>query len=200
MHLRLKHALRRFSASEGGGMSVEAVIIFPILLWAFIAMFVFFDAFKSQNINLKATYTIADMISREGGNIDAGFIDGANDAYGFLTGNRPENETRVTMINVQPGPDGVTPEMVLQCSYSTDGTALPRIDDIALIENRVPLMSIGDWLIIVDTEVFWEPVMERVPLVGTILAPRTLSETVFTSPRFSPQIFIEPTATHCNFP
>jgi hypothetical protein len=28
-------------------------------------MFVFWDAFKTQNVNLKATYTIADMISRE---------------------------------------------------------------------------------------------------------------------------------------
>jgi len=188
MKLRMKSVFRRFAASEDGGMSVEAVIIFPILLWAFIAMFVFWDAFKSQNVNLKATYTIADMISREGGSIDEAYIDGANGVYGYLTGNRPDNETRVTVVSVGLAADGVTPEMALEWSHSTDQTSMPEIADIAEIRDRLPLMSVGDQLIVVETQVLWEPIMERVPLVGTILSARTMDETVFTSPRFVPQV------------
>lgn len=193
MTLRLKHTLRRFAASESGGMSVEAVIIFPILLWAFIAMFVFWDAFKSQNINLKATYTIADMISREDGanTIDEDYIDGANDVYGFLTGNRPDNETRVSVVSVGLASDGITPELNLEWSESSNEAAMPGFNDIAQIEDRLPILSVGDQLIVVETQVLWEPVMERVPLVGSILTPRTMTELVFTSPRFLPQIIWE---------
>ena len=94
MGTRVHNRLRRFAAAESGALSVEAVIIFPILLWAFIAMFVFWDAFKAQNINLKATYTVADLISREDDPIDAAYVDGMNDVYEFLIARDDGNDLR----------------------------------------------------------------------------------------------------------
>ena len=48
--------LKAFGRNDAGSVSVEAVIMFPILLWAFAAMFVFWDAFKMQNILINFFY------------------------------------------------------------------------------------------------------------------------------------------------
>ena len=92
----------------------------------------------------------------------------------------------VSVVSVGLEADGVTPDMQLEWSYAT-GT-WPAIDDIALLEPLVPLMSVGDQLIVVESQMEWEPVMSRVPLVGRILDARTMDELVFTAPRFVPQV------------
>jgi Flp pilus assembly protein TadG len=62
---------RRFLKSENGSYSVEAVIIFPILLWALGATFVFWDVYKLRNNAAAGTYTVADLVSRQTDAIDA---------------------------------------------------------------------------------------------------------------------------------
>ena len=56
---------KRFSTNEDGGLSIEAVLAIPLLVWALTATIVFYDAFKTPHISQKATYTIADMLSHE---------------------------------------------------------------------------------------------------------------------------------------
>jgi Flp pilus assembly protein TadG len=96
----------RFLRSERGSFTVEAVVIFPLLVWAYTAMFVFWDAFKTQNINLKATYTIADMISREQEQICTDYIEGARSIYAFLNAGDSNHQVRVTNVRQIPDPDG----------------------------------------------------------------------------------------------
>ena len=45
----IRRRLARFSSDQTGSTTVEAVLILPLLLWAYVAMFVYFDAFKIQN-------------------------------------------------------------------------------------------------------------------------------------------------------
>jgi hypothetical protein len=82
------------------------VVIFPLLVWAYTAMFVFWDAFKTQNINLKATYTIADMISREQEEICDDYIEGARSIYAFLNAGDANHQVRVTNVQQVPDADG----------------------------------------------------------------------------------------------
>jgi hypothetical protein len=147
-------------------------------------MFVFWDAFKTQNINLKASYTIADMISREQEMICDAYIDGARSIYAFLSPGDTNHQVRVTSVRqVRDEDDNLEWEF---WSFATDGM-LPYTD-LDQFQDMLPMMADFDSLLIVNTATDWTPIF------NAGLSAMTLSETVVTSPRFSPQIEICPTA------
>lgn len=55
---------RKFRKDENGTMTMEFVIVAPLLFMVIIAGFEFFDAFKSYGRAAKVTYTLADNLSR----------------------------------------------------------------------------------------------------------------------------------------
>ena len=61
----LKVRASEWRRAESGSISVEAVLMFPILLWGYIGMYVFFEGLRENNINLKAAYTIGDLLSAD---------------------------------------------------------------------------------------------------------------------------------------
>ncbi len=189
----IKSRIQAFTQREDGSLSVEAVLVFPILLWAYAAMFIYWDAFKSQNINLKATYTIADMISREDQPIDNAYMDGMNTVYEYLIRSDLGNDIRVTVVGMGLEDDGVTPEHECRWSYAT-GDMQPYTDLNGIIEH-LPLMAVGDELIVVQSQMDWEPpinfTLEEVGLGAT-----EFTNLVFTSPRFVPQV-LHATMTSC---
>ncbi|MFN3606250.1 MAG: TadE/TadG family type IV pilus assembly protein, partial [Cypionkella sp.] len=72
----MRHAfcfLRRFAGDARGNMSVEAMLMLPVLVWALIAFFSFWDVYRINYLAKKATFTIADVISRERAQISAAF-------------------------------------------------------------------------------------------------------------------------------
>jgi hypothetical protein len=176
--------LRRFLRSERGSFTVETVVIFPLLVWAYTAMFVFWDAFKTQNVNLKATYTIADMISREQEQICDDYMLGARSIYAFLSPGRENHQIRVTNVRqIRDSDDNVAWEF---WSYATPG--LQPYTEYDQFESIVPIMADFDSILIVTTATDWTPIF------NAGLPAMTLSETVVTSPRFSPQIELCPSA------
>lgn len=180
----IKRWLKHFQRDETGALSVETVVVFPILLWALGATFVFWDAYKTRNINLKATYTVADMISREVDAITPAYVDGMNDVFRFLTSGDHDNDLRVTVVKMGLAEDGETPQYKLVWSHSTDA-AMPPVDDITTIEAKLPMLAIGDQLIVVESKMYWEPIFR----IG--LDARQLNQFVFASPRFVPQVKFE---------
>ena len=176
---------KAFLRDRSGAVSVETVIMFPLLIWAFGAMFVFWDAFKTQNINLKASYTIADMISREDDPITPEFVTGMNDVYQFLIGREDGNDVRITVVSQGLAGDGETPVKSLEWSHAT-GLLLP-FEEVGDLEDRLPIMSVGDQLIVVETQMTWIPVMSY----G--LEQRQMTQMIFTSPRFVPQVLFDDT-------
>jgi hypothetical protein len=183
----MRSALHAFRRDERGSFTVEAVVIFPLLVWAYTAMFVFWDAYKAENLAMKGAYTIADMISREVQPIDADYVEGLNSIFGFLSGLDPTNEIRVSVVRMVSGPGGV-PELSLRWSYGTS-SELPALTDIAVIEDRVPILALGDELIVIEAIVGWEPAF------NTGLPARDLYEMVITKPRYAPQVLWDGTGT-----
>lgn len=175
--------LSGFFREERGGVSVETVIIFPILLWAYAAMFIYWDAFKAQNINLKATYTIADMISREDALFDPDYIDGANDLYTYLVRRTDGNDVRVSVVAFDTDTFDPTadPTMRLRWSHAT-GDYEGHVN-MEPLEDNLPLMPGGSELIVVETRVTWSPPF-NFTLQPIGLETRDMVNLVFTSPRF----------------
>jgi hypothetical protein len=182
------NCLTRFLRSERGSFTVEAVVIFPLLVWAYTAMFVFWDAFKTQNINLKATYTIADMISREQEEICTSYIAGATSIYAFLNSGDSNHRVRVSVVRQIPDAAGGPEPDYDFWSVAYPAGTLPSFTAASDFQTLLPIMADYDSVIIVTTATDWQPVFN----VG--LPPKTLSETVVTSPRFAPRIDVCPEA------
>lgn len=171
--------LRRLRDAEDGGLSVEAVLIFPLLFWAFGGLFVFWDAYKTQNDNLKAAFTVADMISREVVAIDAEYIEGAQSVYQFLTRSIETTDIRVSVVSM--GLDANDePVLELEWSHGT-GTLIGHTDPKAL-EDVVPTIAVGDEMIVVETRMPWEP------MFAAGLMARDMTEVVVAKPRYVPQV------------
>jgi len=170
----------KFSRGENGGLSIEAVLVFPILIWAITATFVFFDAFKTINVSQKATYTIADMLSRETEAIDPDFLTAAHETFNFLAGSAGDNALRVTVVTMVEDPDTQVKTMEMVWSEGVGGiTGYVNLD---ILENRLPDMASGDQMIVVESEQEWAPAFA----VG--LTSYRFREVAISRPRFAPQL------------
>lgn len=174
-----------FARSESGSMSVEAVFAIPILAWAMTATFVFFDAFKTQNMSQKAAYTVADMISREEAPIDDNYLTAMHETFDYLSGGSGDNAIRVSIVEMTR--DEVTEVEALELIWS-EGVNVPEYILLDPIEDRIPSLSVGEQIILVETEQEWTPAFA----VG--LASYRFREVAVARPRFSSRICWETTA------
>ena len=177
MTLRLTKWFRR---SEDGSLSIETVFALPMLVWAITATFVFWDAFKTLNVSQKATYTVADMLSRETQAIDADYLTGMHELFDYLSSTPGDNALRVTVVRMVEDATTGTKTRELVWSQGVGGTT--GYTDLTVIEPRLPDMASGDQLIIVESEQDWSPAFT----VG--LASYRFREVAISRPRFAPQL------------
>lgn len=171
-----------FFRNENGGLSVEAVFAIPMLVWAITGTFVFWDAFKTMNISQKATYTIADMLSRETNAVDADYLTSIHEIYDFLSGETGANAIRVSVVTLTT--NTTTAENELQLVWS-EGVNIPEYTDLTVLESRIPTMALGEQLIVVESEQEWSPAFA----VG--LASYRFREVALARPRFAPQLVFD---------
>lgn len=173
--------IRRFSRNENGGLSVEAVLALPMLVWAITATFVFWDAFKTLNVSQKATYTVADMLSRETQAIDGPYLTAMHELYDYLATTPGDNALRVSVVRMQLDPATNAKSYNLVWSQGVGGIAGYTVLSQKVID-RLPDMSAGDQLIFVESEQEWSPAFA----VG--LASYRFREVAISRPRFAPQL------------
>lgn len=179
---RLTQSLRRsFGSDDAGSVSVETIIIMPILLWVYVASFVFFDGFRTHNQNVKAAYTIGDMLSRETNAINNAYLEDLSDVFDFLTFNRNPSYLRVSQIRWQQAHNRYR----VDWSYATDGNNSERLvnADMTSIAHRLPPMVNGERVLVVESFTAYTPAF-NVGLSPTI----NFVNFVPTSPRFAPML------------
>ena len=186
MFKTLKNTVVRFRADEAGLITAEAVLAMPILVWWYVGSLVFFDAYQARNVNLKAAYTISDMLSREVWGAGPDYIQGLDNVYGYLTaGHGTGSKIRITMVKCEDNCEAgsTTRELVRSWSAATGG--LPELYNANLdaYQKYIPLMAKGDWIILAETFIDYEPAWE----VG-IVDPTDFDNVIVTRPRFLPQI------------
>lgn len=171
---------RRFGRSEHGSLSVEAVFALPMLIWAITATFVFWDAFKTLNVSQKATYTIADMLSRETDPIDPVYMTAMHEMFAYLASTPGENALRVTVVRAVE--DVGTGIKTIELVWSEGVGGIQGYPDLSVITARLPNISPGDQLIVVESEQEWAPAFT----VG--LSNYRFREVAISRPRFAPQL------------
>ncbi|MEY8098244.1 TadE/TadG family type IV pilus assembly protein [Falsihalocynthiibacter sp. S25ZX9] len=175
--------LRRFMVGNEGSMTVEAIIMFPLLCWAYVATFAFFDAFQARSTNLKATFTVADMLSRQLDVVDAPYIEGLLDMFEFLS-NSADDDTwiRVTSVVCTEECDKDARVLVKDWSFATGNNYTLTDVDVATYGDRVPVMPVHDRVLMIETFMNYQPVFNvGIPLLE-------MSELAVTRSRFAPKL------------
>ncbi|SFR56067.1 TadE/TadG family type IV pilus assembly protein [Litoreibacter janthinus] len=166
----------RFLHETRASATVEAVLILPLLMAWFVGSFVFFDGFKNRNTSLKATYTIGDILSRRTNGATAEYIDNLQELYDSLAYTSGSSALRVTSLTWNGKKHRVL------WSHSTKSTVPEQTNEAVAshaFKNRIPLMAIGETVILVETFTDYNPAFN----VGW--NHRIFENFVVTSPRFA---------------
>ena len=169
-------ALRRFWKDDRASVALEAVIVTPILVWVFVASFVFFDAYRVYNTSIKATYAVADVLSRRTTEIASSDIEGLADVFQFLTQNTAGSSMRVTQITRQAG------GYRIDWSHGTDGMTYLRASDFPDFIDRIPIMAFGDRMLLIET------ILPYRPAFSAGLSEQEYVNFTVTRPRFAGQV------------
>ena len=179
---RIRTRLGAFLRDTRGAVTAEALVALPLLIWAHLATYQYFDAFQTLARNQKATYTLADAISRQTGTVTPAFITGMNTLYAYLDGSVAESTAiRVTCISWNPALGSSGQYYVVWSDASGAGAALTSTTLQSLI-SRFPVIAASDTLIMVETKIGYTPAFK----IG--LQPQMLNSYVITRPRISPQV------------
>jgi Flp pilus assembly protein TadG len=174
---------RRFCREQHGTATVEMVLVLPLLIWTHLATYEYFDAFGTITRNMRATYTLADMISRQTGTVTPTYVQGMESIYAFLNNNPPNAWVRVTAVSWDPNA-GQNGQYFVMWSQATD-TANTKLDDISIqgYTSKLPNITSSDTLIMVETRMTYVPAFS----IGGV-AQQTFMQTVVTQPRLSAQV------------
>ncbi len=187
--MTFRKLLRRNLEDERGSFSIEAILMFPLLAWAFMAMFVFFEGLRESNINLKATYTVSDLLSREADELVSDeYLNGIHAIYTWLSRTPNPVQMRVTVVRYDDhdDEDPDTGSHDLEWSRGIAGQPDLLQENIAtLITPHVPIMADSDIAIVVESWSTYVPIME----MG--LQNTDMYNIVVTSPRFAGELNLE---------
>lgn len=177
---RLTRSLKAFLRDDRGLILVEGMLMMPLLIWAFIALMVYWDLFRTMNVTQKAAYSIADLLSRQSV-VTTNFVDGLQEVADFLAPESPDVRMRITSMQYDAGED----EYVWLWSLSPGGkVAVHDQGSIQDLRPLIPIMDDLDSVIIVETWVDYEPDFDT----GTLnFAPgvegQTFTQFIVTRPR-----------------
>ena len=161
--IRFMIYLRRFCRNTTGSVSIEAILMFPMLTLAMMSTYIYFDAFRAKNTNLKAVYTIADAISRES-SIDPAYMNTMHRMLNFLTDSNHPTRLRVTLVQCAKSAtcqDAAPSSMVYDVVWSRKrGNNISRWTDANIneLKDRLPVFPKGDTLLVVETAMAYEPI------------------------------------------
>lgn len=173
----MKHALLRYLKDTSAAVAFETIIIFPILVWAWIGTFAFFDAYRVYNSSIKATFTVADLISRQTSTVYGYDIVGMANMLHAMIRDTDGVEVRVTQILRDNAGD-----YRVDWSQATGTRARLFTANLAGMEDLLPDMANGERVILVESFVEYDPAFN----VG--LNDLTFENFTLTRPRYAGQV------------
>ncbi len=176
-----KH-LRSFRQNSEGALTVEFMILAPLLLWTFAAIYTFFDAYRQDTVNLKAAYTISDLVSRETTELNDDYIDSMYAMSQLLIRSGSDTSIRISVVRWDEDDD----RYYLDWSKER-GEAFVEWTNatISEVKDNLPVMPDQERVILIETRNDLEPAFN----VG--LPSMDLDNFVFSRPRFAPLVHFE---------
>jgi hypothetical protein len=176
---RLRTALARFGRDDSGIVATEAIILLPLVIWTYVAMFSFFDMLRMKSVNQKAAFTVADAFSRETNKIDDTYVNSSFELFKALT--RSKNPAiRVSVLSY----DADTDKYIVKWSEKrgVGSEVALTANTVNEIRDDLPAVISGDEFILVET---WNDYI--IPFkIG--MDDFELKSVVFVNPRFADQL------------
>ena len=179
---RLKHALARFRSATDGVMTVEMVIVLPFLFWMITTSFELFEVHRYKAARIKATYTVADMLSREMVAVNDSYIDAAKSLFDAQTLDNGANQVRMSVVTYNSGTDTYS---VRWSEVRGPGPMSDLVDaDVATAHAQFPILQGGQELILVESTSTYSAMFEYPGLNDDY----TVNTRTFTGIRFASQL------------
>ena len=192
--IAMTFVLRRFKlflVDRRASMLLEFIIMLPLIIWVYAGMYVFWDAYKAQNISVKSAYTISDLISRADVPITSAGLDRMHQMTSFLNYNKHPVRIRVSIVDLEEDTAGNPQLMLYDRSHVRGPNPVAPFDELQdkpftrhltvdALEPLIPIMAVGDQVIVVETELDYTPLF-RFRL--SPMDPLILSTSVVTRPR-----------------
>jgi hypothetical protein len=174
----LHRQIRRFRDEEDGLVMTEFLIMLPLLVWTFMALFIYWDAFRTINMAQKAAYSVSDVISRQS-DVTPGFINGMQAVSDYLMNDSPNVELRITSVEYDQQPN----EHRVLFSMSP-GNKMPALTNGSLLALKpyIPIMADNDSVVIVEANIDYQPAFD----VGIV--SQTFENFVVTRPRYARRV------------
>ncbi|MCE8554960.1 hypothetical protein KBY29_11660 [Ruegeria pomeroyi] len=175
---RISNSLRLFRRNEDGSVAVEALLTVPMLFWTIMIGYTYFDGYREAASNVKAAYTIGDLISRETRTIDDAYIDSMVDLFEHMVQDTDNLQVRISLLRYDQKRD----RHRVRWSANRGFPGALSNANVSTVSPRLPPMSDQDTLILVETKnVYRSPF--RVGLEDT-----DMETFIFTRPRFTNEI------------
>ena len=175
----LQRAIGRFFRHEDGSFVVESVLVLPMLFWAHLGLFAYWNVYATTNTVQKATYTISDLITRQQVSVDDAYLNGLRNVMSYLVESPTTPKILVTSFRYSQANSRY--EVIWSRSPSNAMSVLNNASLVSL-RDRLPLMSDGDSAVLVETEVGFAPLLE----FGITM--NKIEQFVVTRPRFLAKI------------
>ncbi|MDX1742445.1 MAG: pilus assembly protein [Ruegeria sp.] len=178
--LNIRHFLSRWLRRENGALTVEALLIFPLFVLTVTLTYTFYDAFRQSTANLKAAYTVSDLISREKDGINDTYVTSMHLLMQRMVNNESEMRMRLSFIRFKEDEDRLVVDWSTSCGFADIWTN----DNIETLRDRLPPLSDLEPLIIVETvnDYDWKV---KPPWLDT---DYQFENFIFTRPRVADQI------------
>jgi hypothetical protein len=142
--------MRNFLRDTRAAVALETVLVTPMLVWALVGSFVFFDAYRVYNTSVKATYMVADMLSRQTNTVFGHDIEGMANVIDNIIRGAGEVQMRTTQIGMVAG------NYQVDWSHGVNGAARIFNSNIDAIRDRLPVMPNGERIVLVETFVAYQ--------------------------------------------
>jgi hypothetical protein len=203
----LKQRVTRFLRDEDGLILVEGLITLPLLIWALVAMFVYWDVFRTINVTQKTAYSVADLLSRQRTTIPLTFANGLQNVVDFLSPGGHPVKMRITSFECNSS-SGTQAEQICNGSRGSyrllfsfsPGNKVPvltQTDIQAWKGVKIPTMVHNESVFVVETAVDYKAQLPMV-LAGFLIGvdDQTFGDFIVTRPR-NRRLCLEGTNT-CN--
>lgn len=179
-----KKQARAFAEDTRGYISLEAMIVMPVLLWLFGASWVYFDVMRQQGINQKANYVIGDALSRQTDPVGATYLQNSHNLLQTLTKTTgTESDLRVTVVSYTQNGNSNNGQWKVEWSFVVGNQSKVTNGDLSNYTDRLPVVASGEQLVVVETWDDYAPVFD----IG-LVDPFEITTYSFTRPRYAPQI------------
>ena len=131
--------------SNDGAAAIEFAFLLPVLLVIMFGAVALYVLFRDAKIAEKSTFTVGDIISRKT-TVDTEFLDSSYQLFLRMT-ERPAADVKFRVSSLKKEPGG------FKIAWSYAVAPEIALTDASVPSTKLPLVSVGDSLVIVETTV-----------------------------------------------